>query len=77
MQNVTFDLSRLHQHGPAFYEYLRLRKHLFVDTLGWDLPHNDEVEMDQYDNPNAHYSLVLKNGQVVGGARTMPTTSRV
>jgi acyl homoserine lactone synthase len=76
MHNVTFDLSRLHQHGPAFYDYLRLRKHFFVDTLGWDIPHNDDVEMDQYDNPNAFYSLVLRNGEVIGGARTMPTTSK-
>jgi acyl homoserine lactone synthase len=75
MQNITFDLSGMHRHGTAFYDYLRLRKHFFVDTLGWDIPHNDSVEMDQYDNPLAHYSLVLREGEVVGGARTMPTTS--
>jgi acyl homoserine lactone synthase len=75
MHNITFDLSRLHQHGAAFFDYLRLRKHFFVDTLHWDIPHNDDVEMDQYDNPTAFYSLVLKNGRVVGGARTMPTTA--
>ena len=75
MQNITFDLSDLHRHGTAFYDYLKLRKHFFVDTLGWDIPHNDFVEMDQYDNPLAHYSLVLRDGEVIGGARTMPTTS--
>ncbi|PKP72906.1 MAG: autoinducer synthase [Alphaproteobacteria bacterium HGW-Alphaproteobacteria-6] len=75
MKNITFDLSDLHRHGSAFYDYLRLRKHFFVDTLGWDIPHNDAVEMDQYDNPLAHYSLVLRDGQVIGGARAMPTTS--
>jgi N-acyl-L-homoserine lactone synthetase len=75
MENITFDLSDLHLHGTAFYDYLRLRKHFFVDTLGWDIPHNDTVEMDQYDNPLAHYSLVLRDGKVIGGARTMPTTS--
>ena len=75
MHNITFDLSSLHSHGTAFYDYLKLRKHFFVDTLGWDIPHNDLVEMDQYDNPLAHYSLVLRDGQVIGGARTMPTTS--
>lgn len=75
MQNITFDLSDLHRYGTAFYDYLRLRKHFFVDTLGWDIPHNDSVEMDQYDNPLAHYSLVLRDGLVIGGARTMPTTS--
>jgi acyl homoserine lactone synthase len=31
--------------------------------------------MDQYDNPCAHYSLVLRHGEVVGGARIMPTSS--
>ncbi|MCW3780840.1 acyl-homoserine-lactone synthase [Defluviimonas salinarum] len=75
MHNITFDMSELHRHGTAFYDYLKLRKQFFVDTLGWDIPHNDLVEMDQYDNPLAHYSLVLRDGEVVGGARTMPTTS--
>ena len=75
MHNITFDLSSLHSHGTAFYDYLALRKHFFVDTLGWDIPHNDTVEMDQYDNPLAHYSLVLHEGRVIGGARAMPTTS--
>ncbi len=75
MKNITFDLSHLHLHGSAFFDYLGLRKRFFVDTLGWDIPHNDDVEMDQYDNPLAHYSLVLRDRQVIGGARTMPTTS--
>jgi acyl homoserine lactone synthase len=75
MQNITFDFLGQHRHGSAFHEYLRLRKNLFVDGLGWDIPHNDDVEMDQYDNPCAHYSLVLRRGRALGGARIMPTTS--
>ncbi len=75
MKNITFDLSKLHLFGSAYYDYLALRKRFFVDTLGWDIPHNEVVEMDQYDNPLAHYSLVLRQGRVVGGARAMPTTS--
>ena len=75
MENITFDLSKLHLHGSAFFDYLGLRKRFFVDTLGWDIAHNDDVEMDQYDTPLAYYSLVLRDGEVVGGARTMPTTS--
>ncbi|MCX7299316.1 MAG: autoinducer synthase [Rhodobacterales bacterium] len=75
MENITFNMSSLHLHGPAFYDFLRLRKRFFVDSLGWDIPHDDRVEMDQYDNPLAHYSLVLLNGEVVGGARTMATTA--
>jgi N-acyl-L-homoserine lactone synthetase len=75
MHNITFDFLGQHRYGTAFHEYLRLRKSCFVDALGWDIPHNEDVEMDQYDNPCAHYSLVVHGGQVVGGARVMPTTA--
>jgi N-acyl-L-homoserine lactone synthetase len=76
MENVTFTLSNMHLYGPAFFDFLKLRKSFFVDQLGWDIPHNDSVEMDQYDNPEAHYSVVLRDGVVIGGARAMATTTR-
>ena len=76
MQSITFDFSDFHRHGTAFYEFLRLRKAVFVDQMGWDVPHDDLVEMDQYDTPQAHYSVVLDaDGHLVGGARTMATTA--
>ncbi|PJI92184.1 acyl homoserine lactone synthase [Yoonia maricola] len=76
MENITFNLTELHKHGSAFFEFLALRKQFFVDQLGWDIPHDDDVEMDQYDNPKAYYSLVVKDGKVVGGMRTMATTAQ-
>jgi acyl homoserine lactone synthase len=76
MENITFNLTDLHKYGTAFFDYLALRKQFFVDQLGWDIPHDDDVEMDQYDNPKAFYSLALKNGKVVGGMRTMATTAQ-
>lgn len=75
MQNINFQFASLHLHGAAFFDYLALRKQVFVDSLGWDIPHDDHMEMDQYDTPVAQYSLVLKDGKVVGGARAMPTTA--
>ncbi len=75
MDNICFDFSDFHRHGSAFYKFLALRKQVFVDDLGWQVPHNDTVEMDQYDTPVAHYSLVMKDGEVVGGARAMATTA--
>lgn len=75
MHAITFPLTGLHCHGSAFFDYLRLRKRHFVDALGWDIPHDEAVEMDQYDNPLAHYALVLSEDRVIGGARCMPTTS--
>lgn len=76
MENITFNLTQLHQHGAAFFEFLALRKQFFVDQLGWDIPHDDDVEMDQYDNPKAYYSLVLQDGKVIGGGRAMATTAQ-
>lgn len=76
MENITFNLAQLHQHGTAFYDFLALRKRFFVDQLGWDIPHDDEVEMDQYDNPKAYYSLVVRDGKVIGGMRAMATTAQ-
>lgn len=73
MENITFDLLDMHRHGAAFYDYLKMRKRVFVDELGWDIPHNDFVEMDQYDNPLTHYSLVVRDGRLIGGARMLST----
>ncbi len=75
MENVTFELLDQHLYGSAFKDYLALRKKFFVDSLNWGIPHNRSVEMDQYDNPLARYSLVLRDGQVIAGARALPTTA--
>jgi acyl homoserine lactone synthase len=75
MHYVTFGFLGQHRHDTAFHQYLRLRKRYFVDVLGWDIPHDAEVEMDQYDNPCAHYALVLRDSTVIGGGRMMPTTA--
>ena len=76
MQHITFGFTSLHTRGEAFFGFLALRKRFFVDTLNWDIPHDSVLEMDQYDNPLADYSLVLRDGMVIGGARTMPTTAQ-
>ncbi len=76
MENITFNLTELHRHGSAFFEFLALRKQFFVDQLGWNIPHDDDVEMDQYDNPKAFYSLVIMDGKVIGGGRAMATTAQ-
>lgn len=76
MEKITFNLTELHKHGSAFFEFLALRKKFFVDQLGWDIPHDDDVEMDQYDNPKAYYSLVVEDGKVIAGGRAMATTAQ-
>lgn len=68
-------MSNMHMHGSAFYDFLRLRKRFFVDSLEWNIPTDGIVEMDQYDTPLAQYSLVEVDGLIVGGARCQPTES--
>lgn len=71
----SFGFSELHRFGSTFFDFLALRKQIFVDNLGWDVPHNDTLEMDQYDTPVAHYTVVVQDGVVIGGARAMATTA--
>lgn len=73
MKSIVFDMSSMHMHGSAFYDFLKLRKLFFVDELGWGIPHDGSVEMDQYDTPCAKYSLVVADGEVLAGARCQPT----
>ena len=75
MHHITLQLTSSHHHGSAFWDYLRLRKRFFVDDLHWPIPHNNDVEMDEYDNPETWYSLAMLNGRCVGGARVIPTTT--
>lgn len=75
MHCLTFDFIGQNRHGTAFRQYLQIRKRLFVDVLGWNVPHNDDVEMDQYDNPCAQYVVVLRESTVVAGARMMSTAA--
>jgi len=76
MKNMAFNFTQLAKYDDAFFRFLELRKRFFVDQLDWDIPHDDAMEMDQYDNPTAWYSLVEYDGEIVGGARTMPTNAR-
>ncbi len=76
MEHITFNFTQLHEHGSSFFDFLKLRKEFFVDTLKWDIPHDSDFEMDQYDNPKAYYSLVLRDGDIIGGARVMSTTAQ-
>lgn len=73
MYNITFSFHDLGRHGDAFVQFMHLRKQFFVDALHWDVPNDGQLEMDQYDNPTAVYSLVLQGNRLIGGARMTPT----
>ncbi|MBO6717659.1 MAG: GNAT family N-acetyltransferase [Rhizobiaceae bacterium] len=52
-----------------------LRHSIFVDEMGWeDLRREDGLELDQFDHEEATHHLVIRNGELAGYQRMLPTT---
>ncbi len=64
------------RYADLLEQYFALRKQIFVDELQWELPVQDGLEIDQYDQHTAEYVLAMKDGECVGGCRMHPTTAR-
>ena len=62
--------------SPILQEYFHLRKKVFVDELGWSLKVGPDGEFDQYDRIGVDYILSVQKGQLLGGMRVAPTTTR-
>lgn len=51
------------------------RHKVFVEQLGWDIPTQDGMELDQFDRPDTMYVVAQDSeGEVFGCARLLPTT---
>lgn len=57
--------------------FLKLRKSVFIDQMGWKLHAWDAMEYEQYDTPRAVYLIAHREDEVVGGARLLPTDHRM
>lgn len=54
---------------------LRLRHEVFVEELGWsELAQPNRLETDRFDHDEAVHHLVLRDGQLAGYQRMLPTT---
>lgn len=52
----------------------RYRHKVFIETLGWDLPTRENLELDQFDRPDTIYLAAREeDGRLVGTARLLPT----
>jgi acyl-homoserine lactone synthase len=47
-----------HAHRALLQKMFEDRKAIFVDLLKWDIPHDDRVERDQFDDDHAEYLIV-------------------
>lgn len=72
MRLHLFPYSYRNDAGRVWSDYLSLRKRCFIDRLGWDLTQTDGMELDQYDDATASYSLFEVRGRVLAGARLLP-----
>ena len=55
-------------------ELANYRYRVFVEQLGWELPANDKLELDQFDRSDTVYVIGEKDGRLIGCARLLPTT---
>lgn len=49
------------------------RHKVFVETLGWELPTQAGLELDQFDRPDTLYVAAREEGRYIGVARLLPT----
>lgn len=75
MKLDTFTIGDPPENGRLLSGFLKLRYNWFVARLNWSLPNDGMIEMDQYDNPLASYSVVSLNGEVIAGARAVPANA--
>ncbi|WP_161594533.1 acyl-homoserine-lactone synthase [Marimonas lutisalis] len=72
MKTTLIRWSNIHEHGPLWYNHHKLRKQIFVDEAGWDIPHSEEVEWDQYDTPLTTYVITHAGDRVLAATRILP-----
>ncbi|MCP1200488.1 acyl-homoserine-lactone synthase [Notoacmeibacter sp. MSK16QG-6] len=77
MRTLIIDAYNLGRNHGYWLDHLRLRREIFVDRLGWELPCTDELEFDCFDTPAAHYVLTIDDDdRVCAVSRLLPTTVR-
>ena len=72
----TLSFGNMGQYGDLLPRYLAARKEVFIDRLQWKIPHVDGMEFDQYDTPMCRWIILHEFGEVLGGARLLPTTAK-
>jgi N-acyl-L-homoserine lactone synthetase len=73
---TTLSFANMNEYGNLLVRYLRARRAIFIDRLGWKLPEADGMEFDQYDNPFCRWIVIHEFGEVLAGVRLTPTTAR-
>lgn len=72
---IHVEMNEREIRAEAVAQYYRLRKKVFHDRLGWDVPVRGDQERDSLDELPCTYTLSLgSDGAVNAGIRLIPTT---
>jgi len=74
--STIVSFGNLFQNGHLLTDFMRLRKEVFIDSMGWPMPEEMGLEYDQYDHPGSIYCLVHADRRVLAGMRLTRTTAR-
>src|SRR5690242_15695686 len=52
------------------------RKRVFVDLLGWDVPHDGTIERDEFDHDDSEYLIFARGDDHIASVRLLRTDRR-
>ncbi len=62
--------------APLIASMLADRKRVFVDLLGWDVPHDDRIERDEFDHDDSEYLIFAQGSDHIASLRLLRTDRR-
>lgn len=72
---TVVDRGNIDRHRDLLDRAFRFRHNIFVDEKGWDdLRKADGIERDQFDDEHAVHHILLRDDEIVGYQRLLPTT---
>lgn len=72
METTIVTWKTIHLHGDLWWQSHTLRKKQFVDMQGWDIPHTEMAEWDQYDTPMTVYCITHEANRILASSRLLP-----
>lgn len=74
MNIITINSDQNLEQYHLVARFCEMRRRTFSEQKKWDLDLFGDFEFDQYDSPEATYILAVQDGEILAGARLMPTS---
>lgn len=75
MQTAVITWQTIHKFDDLWWQHLCIRKRMFVDQMGWTIPHTKDAEWDQYDTAKTIYVITHSEGRCLAASRLNPCDS--